>query len=234
MNIAIDLGKQMSYVVMEDNDVVVKEGYVETTKDGFSTFFGNVSKPRIIVESSSTTNWIANIFEGYDLTIANPAKVRLIAESVKKTDKIDAHTLLDLYKKDYLPKSYLPKKEVRDARDISRDRALIIKQRIAMINQIKYRAFCIGTKINGQGIRKKVLKMLKEDQVIEPLVDQLNSIDATIRVYNKKIEELVETGTSTVCHYARLIDTIPGFGPHSSFVIAAEIGDINRFRDEFQ
>ena len=45
MDIAIDLGKRRSYVVMEDNGRLVKEGYVETTKDGFSTFFGNVDNP---------------------------------------------------------------------------------------------------------------------------------------------------------------------------------------------
>ena len=33
MEIAIDLGKWKSYVVMEDNGKIVKEGYTETTKD---------------------------------------------------------------------------------------------------------------------------------------------------------------------------------------------------------
>ena len=116
IDIAIDLGKWKSYVVMEDNGSVVKEGYTETT-NGFSTFFGKVDNPKIIVEASSTTNRIANIFDGYDITVAHPAKVKLIAQSVKKTDKADARTIMDLYKKDYLPKSYLPSKEIRDMRE---------------------------------------------------------------------------------------------------------------------
>ena len=41
MDIAIYLGKRMSYVVMEDSGKPVKEEYVETTKDGFSAFFGD-------------------------------------------------------------------------------------------------------------------------------------------------------------------------------------------------
>ena len=87
MEIAIDLGKRRSYIVMEDNGKVVKEGYVETTKESFVDFFGEVDNPKVIVEASSTTNWVANMFEGYDITVAHPAKVRLIAQSVKKTDK---------------------------------------------------------------------------------------------------------------------------------------------------
>ena len=78
MNIAIDLGKKKSYVVMEDNGKVVKEGYAPTTKEDLMKFFGEISNPKIIVEASSTVNRIANMFEGYDLTVTHPAKVRLI------------------------------------------------------------------------------------------------------------------------------------------------------------
>ena len=60
MDIAIDLGKWTRYVVMEDNGSVVKEGYIETTKDGFSTFFGKVDNPKIIVEASTCTSPIKN------------------------------------------------------------------------------------------------------------------------------------------------------------------------------
>ncbi len=54
---------------MEDNGKLVKEGYVETTKEGFFTFFCKVSNTKIIVEASSTVNRIADMFEGYDLTL---------------------------------------------------------------------------------------------------------------------------------------------------------------------
>ncbi len=232
MDIAIDLGKRKSYVVMEDNGRLVKEGYVETTKDGFSTFFGDVENPKIIVEASSIMNRIANMFEGYDLTVAHPAKVRLIAQSVKKTDKNDAHVLMDLYKKDYLPKSDLPSREVKDARDLCRDRSLIVRQRVALINKIKYHAFCLGMDVKQIG--KKRIKKLKEEPKLELLLMQPESADAAIKMYEGKIVDIVKNGNSTVSHYARLIDTIPGFGPYGSFAIAAEIGDINRFADEFR
>jgi transposase len=232
MNIAIDLGKRMSYVVIEDDDKVVKEGYVETNKESFQEFFGNVNKPKIIVEASSTLNWIANMFDGYDIMVAHPAKVRLIAQSVKKTDKIDAHTVMDLYKKDYLPKSHLPSKEVREARDLCRDRSLIVRQRVAMINKIKYHAFCIGIKVKCLG--KKTMNALAKEPKLELLIKQLENTEGIIKTYNERIEEIVKNGDSRISHYARLIDTIPGFGSHSSFIIAAEIDDINRFPDEFR
>jgi transposase len=232
MDIAIDLGKQRSYVVIEDDGRPIKERYVETRRDSFLDFFGVVSNPKIIVEASSTSNWVANMFEGYDLTIAHPAKIRLIAQSVKKTDKTDAHVLMDLYKKNYLPKSYLPSKEVRDARDLCRDRAFIVGQHVALINKIKYHAFCIGIEVGVLGKKKR--EILKNEPKLQLLIKQLNDTDTIMDMYDGKIEDLVRNGNSVVTHYARLIDTIPGFGSCSSFAIAAEIGDINRFSDEFR
>ncbi|MDE1825452.1 MAG: hypothetical protein KGH61_05485 [Candidatus Micrarchaeota archaeon] len=111
MNIAIDLGKKKSYVVMEENKTIVREGYVETSKYGFSTFFGEVADATIIVEACSSLARISTFFEGHKIIAVHPVKVKMIAESVKKTDKIDAHTLLELYNAGYLPKAYLPERE---------------------------------------------------------------------------------------------------------------------------
>jgi hypothetical protein len=81
MNIGIDLGKRRSYIVMQEGNVVVKEGYTDTSREGFEEFFGEERNATIVVESSSSTNKIANILEGYNVVVANPLKVRIIAES---------------------------------------------------------------------------------------------------------------------------------------------------------
>jgi len=225
MDIAIDLGKRRSYVVMEDNGNLVKEGYTETTKDGFSTFFGPVDNPKIIVEASSTLNRIANMFEGYDITVAHPAKVKLIAQSVKKTDKVDAHTIMDLYKKDYLPKSYLPSREIRDWRDLCRERSFIVGQRTAVKNKIRYQAYCLGIEFGK--FTKKSIKMLKENPKMELLVEQLEYTTKIIKKYECMIDNVAETNPNAV-----LVDTVKGIGKVSALSIVSEIGDINRFQSE--
>lgn len=225
MEIGIDLGKRKSYVVMEENGKVVKEGYAETTKEGFHAFFGEVENPKIVVEASSTVNRIANIFDGYDLTVAHPAKVKLIAQSVKKTDKVDAHTILDLYKKDYLPKSYLPPKEIRHYRDLCRERAFLVRQRTAIKNKIRYQAYCLG--IEFKAWTKKTIETLKEEPKLKLLITQLEYTTSVIEEYESIIKKEALSNP-----YAVLIDTIPGIGKVSASGIAAEIGDINRFLSE--
>ena len=48
-------------------------------------------------------NRIVSMFPEQEIKIANPMKVRLIAESMKNTDRNDAHILPDLYNKSYMP-----------------------------------------------------------------------------------------------------------------------------------
>lgn len=153
-----------------------------------------------------------------------------ITDQICSNARMDAHAVIDLYKKDYLPKSHLSEKDVRDARDLCRDRSLLIRQRVTTINKIKHHAFCIGISVKRLG--KRAMKILSKEPKLELLIRQLENTDKIIKMYNERIEEIMKNGNSSISHYARFINTIPGFGPYSSFIIAAEIDDVNRFPDE--
>jgi transposase len=226
MKIGIDLGKRRSYVVMQDGGTVFKEGYTETSREGFDEFFGQVGEAEIVVEASSSLNRVASLLEGHHLiTVANPAKVRVIAESVKKTDKIDAHTLLDLYDKNYLPTSWLPDKRTRELRDICRTRHFLGRQRAAVINRLKYQAYVIGFEFKKLG--KKAIGRLKEYPQLGLLLAEYESLCNLIRKSEEQIAMEVAKN-----HNAELLDTIPGVGKYSALAIATEIGDVARFANE--
>ncbi len=224
MEAAIDLGKRRSYVVLKERGKVLKEDYVDTDKEAFEEFFGGNKDVKLVVEASCTLNKIANMFEGYDITVAHPYKVRLIAQSVRKTDKIDAHVLMDLYEKDYLPKAYLPDRRIREMRDLCRNRMLFVRQRTASKNSIRYHADCLS--IDIAGFDRKTIAMLSGIESIRPLIDQLKNLDKTIKGYDDKIAEEVAKD-----HNAGIIDTVPGIGKVSALVISSEIGDVSRFSD---
>lgn len=222
MDIGIDLGKRRSYVVMQEGEVIVKEGYTDTSKEGFEDFFGDTTNANVVVESSSSTNRVAALLEGHSIIVANPMKVRVIAQSVKKTDKIDAHTLLDLYKKDYLPRSWLPDHKTRDLRDMCRNRDFLVRQRTAVKNRIRYLMYTEGMEFRG--FSKRTVSGLKEHPLLNTLVYQLQSLDCKIHENDQQIRREVKGNA-----YARLLYTIPGVGEYSALVISSEIGDISRF-----
>ncbi len=42
--VSINTGKRQSYVVVEEHGKIIKEGYTETSKEGFGRFLGTVTK----------------------------------------------------------------------------------------------------------------------------------------------------------------------------------------------
>ena len=103
----------------------------------------------MIVEASSTIDKIVSMLPEHEIRVANPVKVRLIAESMKKTDRNDAHILLDLFIKQYMSESYLPSKEIREARNIFRNRNFLVRQRTAVKNRIRDQAYRLGFDFKG-------------------------------------------------------------------------------------
>lgn len=80
---------------MRNDGKVTKEGCMPTTREGLRSFMDGI----VIVEASSTTDRIVAMLAEHEMWVANPMKVRLIAESMKKTDRNDAHILLNLFRK---------------------------------------------------------------------------------------------------------------------------------------
>ena len=159
----------------------------------------------------------------HEIRVANPMKVRLIAESMKKTDRNDAHILLDLYNKSYMPESYLPPADIREARNLCRNRYLLIRQRTAVKNRIRDQSFRLG--MDFRGYTKKSMDFLRHaSPVLKILVQDLENLNSEVLAMDVEI-----SGKWKTSQYARIIGTIPGIGKYGSLAIASEIGDVGRF-----
>ena len=226
MDVAIDLGKWKSYVVVQENGKVVDKGYVETSEYGFSTVIGETKGANVIVEASGTLGRVAAMLKGQNVIVAHPLKVKLIAESVRKTDKIDSNVLLDLYNAVYLPKAYLPSQEVIQERDLCRNRHFLVRQRTALKNRIRFMMFQNG--IEFRNFNKKNNRKLDAHPVLKVLRQELDSLEKRIKTLGEAIGEVAYRNRS-----ARLIYTVPGIGRIGALTLASEIADINRFPTEF-
>ena len=223
--VSIDTGKTRSYVVVEENGDIVKEGYAETSKEGFGKFIDGNRRNTMIIETSSCFNGVLDMIEGYGKVVAAyPYKVRLIAESVRKTDKIDAHTLLDLYKVGYLPESYVPPKRIRELRELCRDRASLVEEATRLKNRLRYKTFSHGFSVKT--FSRVSIEVLRSNPFTKVMAEGLADVNTRIKELDAKIGEEAKR-----FRYAELVDTIPGIGGYSALAIAAEIGDISRFKD---
>jgi transposase len=94
--VGIDLGdKRSSYCSLDTRGGDLGEGVVATTADGLGLVFAGKGKMRIAIECGTHSPWVSRLLQqlGHEVIVANPRRLRLIAESNRKNDKADARTL---------------------------------------------------------------------------------------------------------------------------------------------
>ena len=73
---------------------------------------------------------------GWDVLIADAAKVKGLAPLACKTDKIDARVLALLSQRDLVPEIWLPDPTVRRERELARVRLHLVKHRSMLKNRV--------------------------------------------------------------------------------------------------
>ena len=99
LTIGLDLGDRNSwYCVLDEAGQIQVEQRVRTTAKGLQEVFGAVPRSRIALETGTHSPWISRLLRelGHEVIVANARKVRLIGESRKKDDRLDAQTLARL------------------------------------------------------------------------------------------------------------------------------------------
>ena len=110
--IGMDIHRKFSQVcVMNENGEVSKEKRIEHEDEHALIEWFSCFEPDtpVVMEACWGWVWLAERLEalGLDVHLAHMAGVRMIAESRLKTDKVDAFTLAQLLRTDYLPEAYL-------------------------------------------------------------------------------------------------------------------------------
>jgi transposase len=99
LTIGLDLGDRNSwYCVLDEAARVQIEQRVRTSAKTLREVFGAMPRSRVGLEIGTHSPWISHLLSelGHEVIVANARKVRLIGESRKKDDRLDAQTLARL------------------------------------------------------------------------------------------------------------------------------------------
>ena len=99
LTIGLDLGDRNSwYCVLDEAGQIQLEQRVRTNAKALQEVFGAMPRSRIALEIGTHSPWISRLLSelGHEVIVANARKVRLIGESRKKDDRLDAQTLARL------------------------------------------------------------------------------------------------------------------------------------------
>ena len=94
----------------------------------------------VAIEAGNQTAWIYEILValGAQVTVVNPNKVKAIAESRRKTDKIDAKLLCELLRLNGLPEPvHMPGRETRALRGLLVARRQLVAARTKICNVVR-------------------------------------------------------------------------------------------------
>ena len=140
--IGMDLHKSTSsFCVMDKEGLILREQRIPTTVSEVTKFINSLGKKQSIsVALEPVSQWYlyADLLEelGTDVHLANPRRLKAIATSSSKTDKIDAKVIADHLRTNHLPEAYHAPKEVRGWKELVRSRSALVKLRTETKNRI--------------------------------------------------------------------------------------------------
>ena len=95
LTIGLDLGDRSShYCVLDEKGRILVESKVPTSPNGMKGVFGSMPRSRIALETGTHSPWVSRLLSelGHEVIVAHARNVRLIGESRRKDDRLDAQT----------------------------------------------------------------------------------------------------------------------------------------------
>lgn len=191
----------------------------------------------VAVESIGSWYWIIDEIEqaGLEPRLVHPRKAKVMMGCINKTDKLDVHGLNRLQRNGTLPTVWIPPRDVRDLREITRTRMVLTQQRTRIKNRIlatlTKHAFNLKDYSDAFGKTARVALEERVDQLPPHardmtwlLLKHLDHTDVQVVTIEKQLKELVP-----VTDAMKWLMTLPGVAIILSAVIAFEVGDVTRF-----
>jgi transposase len=142
LTIGFDLGDRSSwYCVLDEQGEVVLERRLSTTPKAMKEVFGGMPRSRIALETGTHSPWVSRLLSemGHEVIVAHARNVRLIGESRKKDDRLDAQTLARLARIDLQLLSPVKHRSAKAQADLTviRARAGLVRARTALVNTVR-------------------------------------------------------------------------------------------------
>ena len=99
LTVGLDLGDRSSwYCVLDEAGEVVGEHRLGTTPKAMKEVFAEMPRSRIALETGMHSPWVSRLLSefSHEVIVAHARNVRLIGESRRKDDRLDAMTLARL------------------------------------------------------------------------------------------------------------------------------------------
>jgi len=236
LTIGLDLGDRWSwYCVLDEAGAVIQEQKLSTTPKAMKEVFAATPRSRVALETGMHSPWVSRLVSelGHETIVAHARNVRLIGESRRKDDRLDARTLARLARID--PQLLAPvKHRSRQAQAdlmVIRARASLVRARTALVNAARGLTKSYGERLRGCNPRnldqEKAQALSPELQAtLGPLLQALEALSEQIAEYNRQIENVAQQRYPQTA----LLKQVKGVGTLIALTYMLTLEDPHRFR----
>jgi transposase len=206
--------------------------------EAIRAFFEKLEEFEVVVEATANYEWFFLLIEDLAarLMLAHPKKLRIIAESKHKSDKVDAEVLAEFLALDMIPEAWRPSPRVRQHRVLVRHRHWI-QNRITSLkcklrDKLAHYNADIAELFTSRG-KEHLARLAMSDAdrfVVEHLQQQLALLTKQLAEADAKLAEFAEAAPAGEQEAREVLDTIPQVGAVTIDVVLSELGDWRRFR----
>ena len=196
LTIGLDLGDRSSwFCVLDEAGEVVSEKKLGTTPKAMKEVFAAMPRSRIALETGMHSPWVSRLLSelGHEVIVAHARNVRLIGESRRKDDRLDAKMLARLARIDPQLLSPVKHRSAQAQADLTviRARASLVRARTALVNTARGLTKSYGERFRGCNPRnmdaEKAQTLSPELQAaLGPLLQALESLSERIAEYNQQ------------------------------------------------
>lgn len=240
--IGVDLHKKSITVCVmnEERTILARKTLYCSQPELILEFFQQWRPFKVVIEATAGYFWFVELIEPLAErgVLANPAKLRVIAESTKKTDRLDAQTLAEFLARDMIPEAHRPPLRQRQHRELVRHRQYIrgrmtsvrCKIRHILSNHNADRKDLFSERC-GPAYLKEVKLSDAERFVIKQLWSEYDNHFARLTALMKKIKSFIRKAPKSEAEARKIIKTAPGVGTVTAEVVISKLGDVKRFRN---
>lgn len=205
--------------------------------EGIVNFLRGLGPFELTVEATSSYEWFVQLVEplAQRVVLAHPGKLRVIAESTRKSDKLDATVLAEMLALDQIPPAYRPTPRQREHRALVRHRQFLTRRMTSA--RTKIRRILSHYNLDRKDLFTEVgreylaqLTLLQADRFcVDQLTTQWEQLVLQRRAADQTLRDFAAAGSAQEQADRAILLTIPGVGIVASDVILAELAGPRRF-----
>jgi transposase len=235
--VGIDLHKHLlvACILDEQGEVLSEVQIKEVSRASLEAFCRRhlAAEDQVALEVTTHVWAVVRILRQYVARVVagNPVATKAIAQAKIKTDKVDAHTLAQLLRLDYLPTVWAPDEALSQLRELTARRSRLVGDRTKLINRVRT---CLAMRLLdcpceiGSARGQKWLAEVSLDDDGRSMIDSdlrlLEAVAAEISLLDERLAKRVYQDERV-----KLLMTLPGVSQQVAQHVVAAAGDITRF-----